>query len=511
MKNKYIVSSLALALLFGCVPDSRDLNMPDSAVYFVDNVVNKGIQSVLMYDVQSEVETPVHVYCSGLAGGSTNVSASVSEAYLAYYNTINGTELKALPEECYSIKDNSLEMTGRNASFALNFKVSEIAALSAQDGVDLEDYVVALKLDSDNLPVATVKDTTSLGYYLVRPDLREALAVVSTEVLEDNKIALNVELPFENQWTFSYELDFGKSGAFGLSQSRGNLIPAKYVCSPAPADLLDLIKVDEVSASSLTTFSILPGSKTAQHVITVPAKYVRNTENSVPNNYAVGIKSVELNGKEIAVVNNGHLIAAYGTSGGISTSMNLKYTTDHGWYHAEGFLNDEANYYRHTLEPYGLEAYPESDHKSFIYSPESTAAGNYHEHYVFDGTGNAWFAAWDKNGYGFQGDFDMKAIVDMNKVQTLSGAEVWLRVGRWIGDVDLIEFYAVDNCTYEYKKGTMNYADDALTYLGKITYNYTHLGYCTLDSVDTQYILLNFRNRQGRTFSFECTEIVLYH
>ena len=83
MKNKYIVSSLALALLFGCVPDSRDLNMPDSAVYFVDNVVNKGIQSVLMYDVQSEVETPVHVYCSGLAGGSTNVSASESADSLA--------------------------------------------------------------------------------------------------------------------------------------------------------------------------------------------------------------------------------------------------------------------------------------------------------------------------------------------------------------------------------------------------------------------------------------------
>ena len=69
---------MALALLWGCVPDSRDFDMPDSAVYFVDNVANNGIQSAVMYDIQTEVDVPVYVYCSGFNGGTPAVSTSVA-------------------------------------------------------------------------------------------------------------------------------------------------------------------------------------------------------------------------------------------------------------------------------------------------------------------------------------------------------------------------------------------------------------------------------------------------
>ena len=51
---------MGLALVCSCVPDHRDSQMPDATVYFSDNTANKGVQQVLVYDVQSEVETPVY-------------------------------------------------------------------------------------------------------------------------------------------------------------------------------------------------------------------------------------------------------------------------------------------------------------------------------------------------------------------------------------------------------------------------------------------------------------------
>ena len=79
---------MALGMLCSCVPDHRDFNMPDSSVYFTDNTANKGVQHVLIYDVQSEVETPVYVYCAGLNAGTANVKARVAEDYIDYYNKV---------------------------------------------------------------------------------------------------------------------------------------------------------------------------------------------------------------------------------------------------------------------------------------------------------------------------------------------------------------------------------------------------------------------------------------
>ena len=45
---------MGLALVCSCVPDHRDSQMPDATVYFSDNTANKGVQQVLVYDVQSE-------------------------------------------------------------------------------------------------------------------------------------------------------------------------------------------------------------------------------------------------------------------------------------------------------------------------------------------------------------------------------------------------------------------------------------------------------------------------
>ena len=393
-----------------------------------------------------------------------------------------------------------LHLTSRiiiSASFSIKFNVSDIVEFANEEGVDINDYVLSLGLGSDNLPIATVKDTTSLGYYLVRPDLRNAiLQIRSTELTPDGKMTITAELPFENSWNLTYDIKFGETEVDEILTTRGNLIPAKYVFAELPAGTV--IENKEVKSMS-------PGTNKVEYAVTIPSV---EWEPGKAYNYAFVFSNAKLNGIDIPIENP---MATASFNNGVMEATQVPYSVNHGWYHAEGFLNEEADYYRRTLEPYGLEAYPEADHRGYTFSPESTQNG-YHEERVFDGNGNAWYAAWNGDGYGyFGGNPDLLAIIDMKKVQPVAGAEVWLRVDRWKGDINYIEFYALDKCTYEYKKGTMNYDENDVTYLGRVSGDYKHLFFCSFDPIETQYLLVNFKTRPGRESSFECTEIVLYH
>lgn len=501
MKNKYIVSSLALALLFGCVPDSRDFNMPASAVYFTDNAENNGIQKVLMYDVQSEVEVPVYVHCSGLDKSSATVSAAVAEEYISYYNDTKFEELKALPENCYTLEKSSDEIVDRSAEFKIRFNVDNIVALSKQEGVNIEDYVVSLGLISEDIKIAQVKES-SLGYYLIRPDLREATAkVTATGFDAERKMTIAVELPFDNKWDFEYEIEFGKTDVAvdeaHLLTSRGNLFPAKYVWAELPEGTV----IENRDVKSMSA-----GTNRVEYVITLPEV---EWKSRTAYNYAFEVTEAKLNGKNITVENG---FVSGSLDNGVMEAIQVPYCVNHAWYHAEGFLNDEAAHYRKKLEPYGLVAYPEADHKLYVWSPESTQNGYWREH-VFSGNGKHWYAAWNDNGYGVDIALSgkLRAVIDMVNKQDVGGLEMWTRVERnGIGDVQVVEFYALDKCVYKKDTPQIDYDPTDVTYLGTLDFNgKNHLGYLTFDPVNTQFILVHFIE-QTRKGSIDVNEIIIY-
>ena len=284
---------MALAMLCSCVPDHRDFNMPDSAVYFTDNTANKGVQKILMYDVQSEVETPVYVHCAGLRAGTTQVKAHVANDYIEYYNKVNYTHYQALPEDCYTLVKSADEITGRTATFSVSFHVPNIIAFSKEAGVNINDYVLALGLDSDAVPVSTVKDTTSLGYYMVSPSLRTAtLQIKSTELTPDGNMTITAELPFENSWDLTYDVTFAATDVDNLYTTKGNSKPAKYLfASKFP---------DGTQISNQEVKSMAPGTNKVEYAITIPAEGLQWAPGRVYN-YAVRFSNAVLNGKQIPI------------------------------------------------------------------------------------------------------------------------------------------------------------------------------------------------------------------
>lgn len=496
---------MALVLLWGCVPDSRDFDMPDSAVYFVDNVANNGVQSAVLYDIQTEVDVPVYVYCSGLNGGTPAVSTRVAYEYIEEYNAANNTSYKALPENCYVLDKSNSVIENRKASFNLKFNVPAILELAAEEDVNLSDYVVVLKLESD-MDIATYKDK-NFGYYVVSPDLQNAIAIVSGATLADNQIEMTVTLPFDNQWDFTFELDYDVKGCFGVPDTkRGNTKPAKYSCTPAPADFAAKVSVEGGE------LRLAPGTNEKTFTLTAPAEFNREWAKGQTNNFAVTITNAKLmvDGQEKDVPVEGVAFLASYPSNNIIKKVQTT-SGQNGKYNNDRFDNGtDADYYEKSLVEYGLELY--SDDRNFVWSPESSQDDRWLDR-LFNGNATDWQASWG-GGFGFtSGQTDLHGLIDMKVVQPLNGLEWWKRANQFVTDTRVLEFYAIDDCEYTWKSDHLVYADDALTYLGTLDFadGKENLGYMTLDYVETQYILVYFAKSNRNNNCYDCTELNLYH
>lgn len=104
-KFKYIASIFAaLGMLSVSCENERDTNLPDAAVY----IVNDGLQvSETFYAVDESAKTPVRIFRSGYFDQTVTASVRLSEKALADYNRANGTDYKLLPEDNYEVDANS--------------------------------------------------------------------------------------------------------------------------------------------------------------------------------------------------------------------------------------------------------------------------------------------------------------------------------------------------------------------------------------------------------------------
>lgn len=494
---------MALALLCSCVPDHRDFNMPEASVYFTDNSANNGVQQILMYDVQPEVETPVYVHCAGLNAAASSVKATVATDYIEYYNKINYTTYKALPQNCYTLVKSTDEIKDRTAAFSVSYHVPEIMAFSKEDGVNINEYVLALKLESDEIPVATVKDTTSLGYYMVRPVLKTAtLQIKSSGLSPDGNMTVTAELPFENSWELTYDVEFAVADVDELFTVKGNSKPAKYVFADAfpEGTVIGNEGVKSMSA----------GTNKVEYAISIPSEGLAWAPGKAYN-YAVRFSNAVLNGKQIPIEN------ALAT-GFASVGVEVK---------AAGSESQLGV----NLAPYGLT--PLDDKQGggrsgnnlenivpgggFIFHAQTSQDTRPNADYSISGafddnvtnTARSWMQNWGGGaGYGSTGfNLPYWLLVDMQEEFKMGGIEFWTRADRRY-NMKVVEVYALDDCTYELNRSVLNYKAEDVTYLG--TLNFSAGGQClsiSLAPANTRYIMMLI-TQSGN--GLDCQELVLW-
>ncbi len=493
----------ALALVCSCVPDHRDSQMPDATVYFSDNTANKGVQQVLVYDVQSEVETPVYVYCAGLNAETSHVKAHLSSDYIEKYNKEYYTEYKALPEDCYTITKASDELKDRNAAFSINYNVPNIIAFSQEPGVNLDEYVVALELESDKVPVGTVRDTVSLGYYMACPVLKTAtLQIKSTGLSPDGNMTVTAELPFDNAWDLTYDVAFATPDVEELFTVKGNSKPAKYVFADKFPEGT-VISNEEVK-------SMQPGTNKVEYAISIPAEAM-NWAPGRATNYAVRFSNAVLNGKQIPIENalatGIHTVGVEVKAAGGDSQLGMNLAQ-----YGLTPLDDKqgggrSGDYLENIVPGG----------GFIFhaqtAQDTRPNGDYSIAGAFDDnvtrTERSWMQNWGGGaGYGSTGfNLPYWLLVDMQEEFKMGGIEFWTRADRRY-NMKKVEVYALDDCTYQLNKSVLNYNAEDVTYLG--TLKFTAGGQClsiSLEPVTTRYIMMLILESGN---GLDCQELVLW-
>ena len=149
MKQRFIIfTMLLMAFAVSCAPQVDD-NLPDSRFYLL-GTDGKEIVDAVFYDMQAVGKLKVNAYLGGFNGTSGQVGLIADDEVLLKYNETHGESYMFLPEEYFTIPEETVRITpeARSATF-----VCEIDCEGLRNLEDLEDYLLPLSLVSDDLPL----------------------------------------------------------------------------------------------------------------------------------------------------------------------------------------------------------------------------------------------------------------------------------------------------------------------------------------------------------------------
>ncbi|MBQ9138013.1 MAG: DUF1735 domain-containing protein [Alistipes sp.] len=274
---KKIFIALCALLALGACQNNREDNLTPAHIY----IVNSGLQNAEFYDLEHEPKANVAIHRSGYFAATANVVAQVDEQALIDYNTLNETAYQMLPEDAYSIADNSLTISKsqRGGNIVVDFNYDAIAALASD-----HNFVLPLSITSD-LEVTESKQTV-----LLRPTMLPAEIFFSTNKVETIKWSkesagtwkrdLKVTVPFVNPTDVTITLDTTKA-AFGVIN---NGVDAWYNLAPADAfqlvgDTTLLAGTSELTVTLEVDLTKLP----SVYRCSIPVVMTANTENYAIN------------------------------------------------------------------------------------------------------------------------------------------------------------------------------------------------------------------------------------
>ena len=318
--KRNILSLLSILTLFFTVSctDTRLDNIASPTVY----IPQSGEIEQIVYKTGEPFVFQLGVYKAGFqnveASASINVmSVTELEAYNAKYNTA----YKRLPDNCFQLKNQSINFSkeSRLEYSLVHVDYNAIATLSDFDSENTRQYVIPV-----NITQASLATNENKAVSLIKPILREPLiyfrntsskVTIEASAGEDNyKSALSLRVDFANTWDITVDLlvDAELVDTYNTqNEVNYSLLPANtYTLSPNPVTLsqgnqkaeitvsLDAEKIDyddfilPVSISKTSKFSADATRKTHYLHISKPAERFDRTKWTI-----AGVSSEESQGE----------------------------------------------------------------------------------------------------------------------------------------------------------------------------------------------------------------------
>lgn len=204
---KYSLFVLGAFILGISCEDNRLDDMAEDQIY----LIKSGLQEAQVYNFGTyDYELPV--YKSGYGTKEATLEFSADPALLNTYNQSKGTNYQLLPTNCYSLKNNMLNLSSSDLSdnYIVTFNTEEVLKLK----VNGDQYILPLKMKSINgislkeskTDILLIPQVSEPYLTFANPGLSQTTGI---SVNDPDQFTINskVQTNFKNKWDLTYVIE----------------------------------------------------------------------------------------------------------------------------------------------------------------------------------------------------------------------------------------------------------------------------------------------------------------
>ena len=225
-----------VSLVFASCEDKRLDGLEPDRIY----MPKSGLQIEEAYTIGETVQAQLWTYKSSFNGTTCRVTYTVAPEVLTEYNAANGTSYELLPESCYTIPVNTLEISGKEeyARFFIDYSPEKIVEFCGGE-YGMERYALPLRISSDE--VETTEQNTSILVFRVKEPVVKMSAGSTGEVKFDygstESVMQTVKfgMDFDSKWDCAYTLQTDETAMAQALETYNDQHGTRYTLLPKEA------------------------------------------------------------------------------------------------------------------------------------------------------------------------------------------------------------------------------------------------------------------------------------
>lgn len=205
---KRLLYVMTMPLLLAACQDNRLDGLEPDRIY----LPKSGVQIEESYTIGETAVAQLWTYKSSYNGSSCRVTYTIDPDLLTACNTAGGTDYELLPESCYEIPDNTVEISGRDeyGRFSVNYSPEKIVELCGGT-YGREKYALPFRISSAE--VETTDRNTAILVFRVKEPVIGMLSESTPEIKFDYGASevlmqsVKFGMDFESKWDCAFTLE----------------------------------------------------------------------------------------------------------------------------------------------------------------------------------------------------------------------------------------------------------------------------------------------------------------
>ncbi len=253
MKNiiSYIIVVLAVVALLQSCEDNRLDNIPNDKIY----LINPGLQQAQIYNFGT-YEYNLPIYKSGLGTEEASLEFLIDPTLLSAYNETNSTNYQLLPENCYTLVNNAINISINDVSDKAKIVFNTTEILKIQENGDL--FLLPLKIKiMNNIELKAANENVLLVPEVIEPYIAFAVPgfpssplSISVDDPDEFNVSTKILTNYKNIWDLNFTVDQDPEALSDYNSANGS----SFI--PLPTNAFNLHPDEDVLAGGISSRDI---------------------------------------------------------------------------------------------------------------------------------------------------------------------------------------------------------------------------------------------------------------